>query len=185
MKTFLNVALPTPATVLALGLLGLLLWGQCAFHLNDGGGSSQPPPPDLHLNIAVGTARLDSFSTRGLEHGYVSVTLQNRSERPCRLANVDCGLYFDKQLKGFNVSRTAYRTLLPAHSERIFSLDLTPFKVIDYKKGPDFKLLRAAWQEGKLAKYHAELNVHYSYYPADDSATQHRNSRVKNVPLIR
>jgi len=185
MKTFSNVALPTPATVLGLGLLGLLLWGQCAFHLNDGGGSSQPPPPDLHLNIAVGTARLDSFSTRDPERAYVSVTMQSRSDQPCRLANVDCGLYFDKELLGFNVSRTAYKTLLPAHGERVFAVDLTPYQATDYKKGTDFKLLRAAWQQGKLAKHRTQLNVFYSYYPVDDSATQHRNSRVKNVPLIR
>ena len=185
MRRFPRFSRPAPAVLLGLGLLGLLLWGQCSFRVNEGGGSSGPPPPDLHLKIGVGMARLDSFSTRGPEHGYATVTLQNRSDQPCRLSSLDCGLHFDKVLVGYVVMRGMHGTLLPARSEHTFIADFTPYPATDYTKGTDFKSLRAAWQQGQLAQHHAQVEVFYSYYPVEGSSLRESNFRIKTVPLGR
>ena len=175
---------PRPGVLLGLGLLGPLLWGQCTFRLGDDGRRYEPQT-NLHLKITVGVAHLDSFSTRGPEHAYAGVALQNRSNRPCHVGQVDGVLSINGRLIGDGASYRATSTLLPAHSEHVFNVDLMPFPASRYGKGTDFKALHTAWQKGQPAWNQVEVRVTYTYYLDEGDARNEFNSRIETVPLVR
>jgi hypothetical protein len=167
-----------------LALLALLLWGQCAFHLNEGGGSKKSPAANLHLKTAVRLVRIDSASTRGPERFYLTIALQNLSDTPCRLASLDYALWLDKHRVGYNLNKGPQNTMLPARGEHLVTLTITPYIADTDSPGTSFKLLRAVWQQGKLAQHKARLEVFYEYYPANGKV-EDANRRIKMVPLGR
>ncbi|RZK52731.1 MAG: hypothetical protein EOO59_13300 [Hymenobacter sp.] len=171
------------APLLLLGLLGLLLWGQCTFNPN-GSSPKKRPAANLHLHTAVRVVRIDSASTHGPDRLYLTLALQNFSSRPCRLASLACALWLDKQRVGYNLTSTTPGTELPAQGEETFAVTLTPYGPIYDRPATDFKLLRAAWQQGQLAQHQAQLEIFYEYYPADGYREQ-ANRRVRTVPLGR
>lgn len=173
-----------PATVWLLGLLALLLGGQCAFHLNKSGSTRTPPAAKLHFKMAMRLVRLDSISASAPDTCYVTIALQNLTDKPGRLTNLACTLWLDKQRLGYSFVRTAYRTLLPAHSEQVFTVALTPYATTDPHKGTDFRGLRAAWRQSRLARHRAHLAVFYGYCPSEGTF-QESNHRINLVPLAR
>ena len=177
---------PAPAGLLGLGLLGLLLWGQCgAGRLREGRRSRRPTESALHLKIGVGVARLDSFSTRSPVRCYATVALQNRSDQPCRVGDLACGLHLDQRLVGSSGLQGLHDTLLPAHSEHTFTACFKPYTPAGRKKDADFQALRAAWQQNQLAQHQAEAEVVYGCYPISGNALYDYVSRTETVPLVR
>lgn len=183
MRTLAGFSRPAPAHLVLLGLLALLVWGQCAFHVNDGG-SRTPAAPNLHLNTAVRLASIDSLSTHGPEMLYLTISLRNQSREPLRLMSLTCGLEFDKHSLGFMLRPAGDGVVVPGGTERLFPVVMLPYGSDDTHKGTNFTLLRAALQQGQLAPHKGQITVFYTYQTYPGSAEQ-ANWRRRTLPLAR
>ncbi|MVN77337.1 hypothetical protein GO988_13460 [Hymenobacter sp. HMF4947] len=174
---------PSSASLVLLGLLGLLLWGQCAFHLNESG-SKTPAAPNLHLKTTVRVVSVDSLSTHGPELVYLSIGLRNQARQPLQVVSLDGALFFDKQRLGFNRHPVGRGVVVPGGAERVFAVAMRPYQADDTHQGTNFVLLRAAWQQRKLARHHSQVTVFYAYQPYPGTPEQ-ANWRRRTVPLVR
>jgi hypothetical protein len=182
MKTLAGFSRPSPASLALVGLLGLLLWGQCAFHLSENGSSK--PAPNLHLKTAVRMVRLDSLSTRGPDRLYLTLTLRNQSREALQVLNVTGLLTLDKKSLGFNLHPVGRGVVMPGGAERVFSLVMQPYQADEIHKGSTFDLLRAPGQAGQRARRQTQVLIYYSYYPYPGTPEQ-ANGRSQKVPLVR
>lgn len=107
--------LPTPATpaLLLLGLLALLVWGQCSFSMN---GSSKP-----RHDFGLGVASTDSLTTSPTSPPtlYVTVNLINGMRSPQRVYAARGQLFFNSQHWSFLTTAGKGRNLVvPAGEQR-------------------------------------------------------------------
>lgn len=129
-------------------------------------------------------ASIDSLSTHGPELLYLTIGLRNQSREPLRLMSLDGTLDFDKQPYGFNFRPVGREVVVPGGAERVFSMAMRPLAADATHPGTNFSLLRAAWQQGQLARHQGRVTVFYTYQTYPGSA-ERANWRRRTVPLVR
>ena len=165
----------SPAALLLLGLLALLLWGQCAALLN-AGGSTEPLAANFYASVKVDS--LSKAAAGGSMKVYLKVQFDNYQPRVCRLDTVWGNVSFAGQQWAFKASSQAKGLTFERkqHQEVPVVLLITGAN--------SMKELRRTFYEGSTGGNSLRLDLNFTYFPGPDFSLRIKEIGASYLPGV-
>ena len=145
--------------LLLLGLLALLLWGQCAFNVNEHGRYV----PTVRVRVARDSL---SEATAGQPARlYLTLVVTNHLPQPCRLDTAVGNVSFNKQYWNF-VAGKGQGLELPAQGNRLLPVVVALVPPVD-----SLAAFRAALRTGSRPDNRLRVYLHATYATASEPTT--------------
>ena len=166
----------SPASLLLLGLLAVLLWGQCSALLNAGHGSSAPIAAGFYTNVRVDS--LSKAGPGGSTKVYLKLQLSNYQRQASKLDTVRGKVSFEGQQWAFSASSQAKGLLFKKHQYRVVPVVLliTGAHSIDE--------LRRAFYGGSTGGNLLRLDLDVTYFTGPDFSVRQKAIGASYLPMV-